>query len=249
MIATPTRGPTRGMVMAAGLGTRMRHLTAVTAKPLLPVAGRSLLDRALDHLAKAGVETVVVNTHWQPDRVRAVLAARTEPVIIESHEEVLLETGGGVVRALPHLGPDPFYVINGDAFWLDGATPALTRLARAFDPETTDAVLLLHRVSQLPWYDGRGDFALDPLGIVRRPKEREIVPYLYAGVQLASPALFAAAPEGPFSTNLMWTRAIAAGRLRAVVHDGVWLHLSTPEDLTEAEEVLRGRMSAFAYAR
>jgi MurNAc alpha-1-phosphate uridylyltransferase len=242
-------GPTRGMVMAAGLGTRMRHLTTLTAKPLLEVAGRSLLDRALDHLAAAGVTTAVVNTHWQPGRVRATLAARTRPAIIESHEEVLLETGGGVVRALPHLGPDPFYVINGDAFWLDGATPALKRLAAAFDPGTTDAMLLVHRAAQLPFHVGGGDFAVDPLGLVRRPKEREIVPYLYAGVQLASPALFAGAPEGPFSTNLMWNRAIAAGRLRAVVHDGLWLHLSTPEDLTEAEEVLRGRVSAFSYAR
>lgn len=241
--------PKRGMVMAAGLGTRMRPLTEATAKPLLPVAGRSLLDRALDHLADAGVETVVVNTHWQPERVRAALAARTRPAIVESREETLLETGGGVVRALPHLGPDPFYVVNGDAFWLDGATPALARLAAAFDPEATDAVLLVHRAAQLPAYTGRGDFAVDPLGLLRRPREREIVPYLYAGVQLAAPALFAGAPDGPFSTNLLWDRAIAAGRLRAVVHDGIWLHLSTPEDLTEAEEVLRGRASAFAYAR
>lgn len=241
--------PTRGMVMAAGLGTRMRPLTVLTAKPLLVVAGRSLLDRALDHLADAGVTTAVVNTHWQPERVRATLAARKRPSIIESHEEILLETGGGVVRALPHLGPDPFYVINGDAFWLDGATPALRRLAGAFDPAAMDAVLLVHRASQLPFHTGGGDFAVDPLGLVRRPKEREIVPYLYAGVQLVSPALFAGAPEGPFSTNLMWNRAIAQGRLRAVVHDGLWLHLSTPEDLAEAEEVLRGRVSAFSYAR
>jgi MurNAc alpha-1-phosphate uridylyltransferase len=245
MIATPTRG----MVMAAGLGTRMRPLTTLTAKPLLEVAGRSLLDRALDHLVDVGVRMVVVNTHWQPERVRATLAARTQPTIIESHEDTLLETGGGVVRALPHLGTEPFYVINGDAFWLDGATPALGRLAAAFDPEAMDAVLLVYRAAQLPFHVGGGDFAVDPLGVVRRPKEREIVPYLYAGVQLASPALFADAPRGPFSTNILWNRAIAKGRLRAVVHDGLWLHLSTPEDLVEAEEVLCGRVSAFAYAR
>ncbi|WP_019014710.1 nucleotidyltransferase family protein [Elioraea tepidiphila] len=241
--------PKRGMVLAAGLATRMRPLTDTTAKPLLHVAGRSLLDRALDHLAEAGVERVVVNTHWHADAVRAALATRDRPEVIESHEETLLETGGGVVRALPHLGDDPFYVINGDAFWLDGARPALARLADAFDPDATDAVLLVHRASHLPFYAGRGDFAVDPWGRVRRPKEKEIVPYLYAGVQLVSPALFADAPEGPFSTNILWNRAIAADRLRAVVHDGIWLHLSTPEDLTEAEETLRGRASVFAYAR
>lgn len=241
--------PKRAMVLAAGLATRMRPLTDTTAKPLLHVAGRSLLDRALDHLAAAGVERVVVNTHWQADRVRGALAARDRPETIESHEERLLETGGGVVRALPDLGDDPFYIVNGDAFWLDGARPALARIAEAFDPDTTDAVLLVHRAAQLPFYAGRGDFAVDPLGRVRRPKEKEIVPYLYAGVQLVSPALFGDAPEGAFSTNLLWDRAIEADRLRAVVHDGVWLHLSTPEDIAEAEEMLRGRTSVFAYAR
>jgi MurNAc alpha-1-phosphate uridylyltransferase len=241
--------PKRAMVLAAGLATRMRPLTDTTAKPLLHVAGRSLLDRALDHLAAAGVERVVVNTHWQADRVREALAARDRPETIESHEERLLETGGGVLRALPHIGDDPFYIVNGDAFWLDGARPALARIAEAFDPDTTDAVLLVHRAAQLPFYAGCGDFAVDPLGRVRRPKEKEIVPYLYAGVQLVSPALFRAAPEGAFSTNLLWDRAIEADRLRAVVHDGVWLHLSTPEDIAEAEEMLRGRTSVFAYAR
>lgn len=241
--------PRRAMVLAAGLATRMRPLTDRTAKPLLCVAGRSLLDRALDHLARAGVERVVVNTHWHAAAVRAALASRQLPETIESHEEQPLETGGGVVRALPHLGAEPFYIINGDAFWLDGARPALARLAEAFDPETTDAVLLVHRAAQLPYYSGRGDFAVDPWGRVRRPREKEIVPYLYAGVQLAAPSLFADAPAGPFSTNILWDRAIAADRLRAVVHDGVWLHLSTPEDITEAEETLRGRASAFAYAR
>ncbi|WP_337877553.1 nucleotidyltransferase family protein [Elioraea sp.] len=241
--------PRRAMVLAAGLATRMRPLTDTTAKPLLAVAGRSLLDRALDHLAAVGVARVVVNTHWQAEAVRAALAARDRPETIESHEETLLDTGGAVVKALPHLGDEPFYVVNGDAFWLDGARPALLRLAEAFDPGTTDAVLLVHRAAQLPSYGGRGDFAVDPLGRVRRPREKEIVPYLYAGVQIAAPALFAGAPDGPFSTNLLWDRAIAADRLRAVVHDGIWLHLSTPEDLAEAEEMLRGRASVFAYAR
>lgn len=241
--------PKRAMLLAAGLGTRMRPLTETTAKPLLTVAGRSLLDRALDHLARVGVERVVVNTHWQAEAVRAALAARDRPETVESHEETLLDTGGAVARALPLLGPDPFYVVNGDALWLDGTRPALWRLAQAFDPAVTDAVLLVHRAVQVPYYSGRGDFAVDPLGRVRRPAEKEIVPYLYTGVQLVAPALFAAAPAGPFSMNLLWDRAIAADRLRALVHDGIWLHLSTPEDLAAAEAVLRGRLPAFAHVR
>ncbi|MFQ3622710.1 MAG: nucleotidyltransferase family protein [Acetobacteraceae bacterium] len=241
--------PTSAMVLAAGLGTRMRPLTETTAKPLLHVAGRSLLDRILDHLAAAGVRRVVVNTHWQAEAVRTTLRERSDLVIVESAEETLLDTGGAVVRALSHLGTEPFYVVNGDAFWLDGARPALLRLADAFDDDRLDAVLLVHRAAQLPVYTGRGDFAVDPIGRVRRPRETEIVPYLYAGVQIVSPRLFAGAPEGPFSTNLLWDRAIEADRIRAVVHDGVWLHLSTPEDIAEAEETLRGKVSAFAYAR
>lgn len=241
--------PKVAMVLAAGLGTRMRPLTETTAKPLLHVAGRSLLHRILDHLAAAGVERVVVNTHWQREAVLAALAERRDLEIVESHEERLLDTGGAVVKALPLLGHTPFYIVNGDAFWLDGARPASLRLADAFDPERLDAVLLVHRAALLPFYTGRGDFAVDPWGRVRRPREKEIVPYLYAGVQLASPALFAGAPEGPFSTNLLWNRAIEADRLRAVVHDGVWLHLSTPGDIEDAEDSLAGRVSVFADAR
>ncbi len=241
--------PRVAMVLAAGLGTRMRPLTTTTAKPLLPVAGRSLLHRILDHLARAGVERVVVNTHWQREAVRTALAERRDLDIVESHEETLLDTGGAVVKALPLVGEAPFYIVNGDAFWLDGASPALLRLAGAFDPVRLDAVLLVYRAAFLPRYTGFGDFALDPWGRVRRPREREIVPYLYAGVQLASPSLFAHAPEGPFSANLLWDRAIAADRLRAVVHDGMWLHLSTPEDIADAEQALAGRVSAFAHAR
>ncbi len=241
--------PRVAMVLAAGLGTRMRPLTETTAKPLLPVAGRSLLHRILDHLAAAGVERVVVNTHWQREAVLTALAERRDLDIVESHEETLLDTGGAVVKALPLVGEAPFYIVNGDAFWLDGAHPTLLRLASAFDPDRLDAVLLVHRAALLPCYVGRGDFAVDPWGRVRRPREKEIVPYLYAGVQLASPALFARSPQGPFSTNLLWDRAIDADRLRAVVHDGMWLHLSTPEDIADAEEAVAGRVSASAHAR
>lgn len=237
-----TLRPRAGMVLAAGLATRMRPLTDNTAKPLLELVGRSLLDHALDRLAQMGVERAVVNAHWHADRVAAHLAARTKPPrTILRREDNLLETGGGVRAALDVLGPDPFYVINGDAFWTNGPHPALARLAEVFDPASMDGVLLLHRGFQVQGDVGLGDFALDKLGLPRRRGEREVVPYIFAGTQLIAPALLAGTPEGKFSMNLAWDRALAAGRLRAIVHDGLWFHLSTPQDLAEAEALLRAR--------
>ena len=226
--------PRTAMVLAAGLATRMRPLTDRTAKPLLTLDGRTLLDHALDRLHEVGVETVAVNAFWQADKVAAHLAARQEPPhTVLKRETTLLDTGGGVRNALDVLGPDPFYVINGDALWLDGPTPALTRLARAWTDDL-DAVLLLHRTFQIRGDVGLGDFMLDPWGVPRRRKEREIAPYLFAGVQLMHPRLLDGMPDGAFSTNRAWNRALEAGRLRAVVHDGHWFHLSTPSDLAEA---------------
>jgi len=234
--------PRSAMVLAAGLGTRMRPLTDYTAKPLVPLAGRTLLDHALDRLAEAGVERVVVNAFWHADRVAAHLAARDgAPETVVRREDVLLDTGGGVCAALELLGPDPFYVVNGDAFWLDGPRPALHRLADAHAAGAADDVLLVHRTSQVQAEVGLGDFAIDKWGNVRRRAEREVVPYIYAGVHLISPVLLANAPRTAFSMNRVWDRAIAAGRLRAVVHDGAWFHLSTPCDLAQAESVLAYR--------
>ena len=230
-----------GMVLAAGLGLRMRPLTEHTAKPLLPLSGRSLLDHALDRLGEAGVREAVVNAHWHADKVAAAVAARdgAAPRIHLQREEELLETGGGVARALPRLGPGPFVVANGDSMWLDGPTPALLRLAAAFDPARMDGLLLLVRSAQVEGEVGSGDFLLDPLGRLRRPKEREVAPYIFAGVQILTPALFSGAPTGRFSLNRLYDRAIAAGRLYALVHDGVWFHLSTPPDLERAEAAMQ----------
>ncbi|MBV9654985.1 MAG: nucleotidyltransferase family protein [Acetobacteraceae bacterium] len=234
--------PTRAMLLAAGLGTRMRPLTDTTAKPLLPLGGKPLLDHALDRLAEAGVQLVVVNVHWRADRIGAHLRERAArglpPETVMQHEETLLDTGGAVHAALPLLGPEPLFVVNGDAFWLDGPRTALGRLSGAFDPAEHDAVLLLQRTFQVHAEVGFGDFALDKWGRPRRRAEREIVPYIFAGVQLVAPRLFEAAPPAPFSTNRVWDRAIERGRLRAVVHDGLWFHLSTPPDLAEAEALL-----------
>lgn len=238
--------PLSAMVLAAGLGTRMRPLTEKTAKPLLTLGGRTLLDHALNHLVDAGVRTVAVNAFWQADRVAEHLAARTEPprtVLIR--EPVALETGGGVRNALSVLGSDPFYVINGDAFWLNGPIPALARLDKAFNQDV-DCVLLLQRTAHVHAEVGLGDFALDKWGIPRRRVQREVVPYIYAGVQLIRPSLLDDMPDGPFSMNKAWDVALAAGRLRAVVHDGIWFHLSTPPDLAEAEQILEASVTGDA---
>lgn len=232
--------PTHAMVLAAGLGTRMRPLTEDTPKPLLALCGRSLLHHAMDRLCDAGIARIVVNAHWFADQVAAAVAehdARPAPVVLK--EDTLLETGGGVKAALPHLGSDPFVVVNGDAFWLDGPSQALKRMFAAFDPEEMDALLLLVRTAHVDGETGRGDFLLDPLGRARRPKEREIAPYLFGGVQILSPRLFEGMPDGAFSLNRVYDRAIEEGRLFGLVHDGAWFHLSTPRDLERAETMLR----------
>jgi MurNAc alpha-1-phosphate uridylyltransferase len=238
--------PHSAMVLAAGLATRMRPLTNTTAKPLLTLGGRTLLDHALNHLVDAGVETVAVNAHWQADAVAAHLSNRPAPPrTVLLREEHLLETGGGVRAALALLGADPFFVVNGDAFWLNGPISALRRLATLFD-DSVDGVLLVHRTSHVHADVGYGDFALDKWGTPRRRKQREVVPYIYAGVQLIHPRLLNGMPEGAFSMNQAWDNALAAGRLRAVVHDGIWFHLSTPPDLIEAEQILEARVTGDA---
>jgi MurNAc alpha-1-phosphate uridylyltransferase len=235
--------PRSAMVLAAGRGTRMRPLTDTTAKPLLMLGGRTLLDHALDHLVDAGVETVAVNAHWQANTVAMHLAERpTPPRTVLLREPKLLETGGGVRAALAVLGPDPLFVVNGDAFWLNGPIPALRRLVALFD-DSVDGVLLVQRSSHVHAEVGLGDFALDKWGTPRRRQEREVVPYIYAGVQLIHPRLLAGMPDGAFSMNRAWDRALASGRLRAVVHDGIWFHLSTPPDLAEAEQILEARFT------
>ena len=233
-----TARPRTAMILAAGLATRMRPLTDETAKPLLMLNGKTLLDHALDHLAAEGIETAVVNAFWQADKVLAQVARRTPPPkTVAIRETELLDTGGGVRNALPVLGTGPFYVVNGDAFWVNGASTALRRMADAFDA-SVDVVLLVHRTCQVHAETGLGDFAVDQLGVPRRRREREIVPFIFAGASLMRPNLLNGAPAGPFSLNFAWTRAMETGRIRAIVHDGLWFHLSTPPDLTEAERVL-----------
>ncbi|HLO77940.1 MAG TPA: nucleotidyltransferase family protein [Magnetospirillum sp.] len=231
-----TTRPRHAMVLAAGLGLRMRPITEHTPKPLVEVAGRTMLDRALDHLAAAGVTELVVNTHWLAHRVAAHLSGR--PGITLSHEDVLLETGGGVAHALPHLGDQPFYVVNSDIIWTDGAIPALKRLAAAWDDGRMDALLLLQRTATAMGYEGNGDFFLDAEGVPRRRRDREVAPLLFSGVQILSPRLFRDAPQGKFSLNVLYDRALEEGRLSAIVHDGRWYHVGTPDALPEVETAL-----------
>ena len=238
--------PHTAMILAAGLATRMRPLTNDTAKPLLTLGGRALIDHALDHLAAEGVSTVVVNAFWQGDKVVAHLArVPPPPKTVAIREPTLLDTGGGVRNAREQLGPDPFFVINGDAFWLNGPTHALRRLASALRDDV-DVVLLVHRTFQVHAETGFGDFAVSQLGIPRRRRDCEVVPYIFAGASLMRPGLLDGMPEGPFSLNRVWDRAMEAGRVRAVVHDGIWFHLSTPADLAEAEQVLEARITGDA---
>ena len=233
--------PKRAMVLAAGRGERMRPITDTIPKPLVEVGGRSMLDRVLDKLADTGVEAAVVNTHHLGERIAERLRDRERPRILLSPEEERLETGGGVVNALPKLGGDPFYVVNADILWLDGPDGALHRLARAWNESDMDALLLLHPTVGAAGYDGAGDYFLDPVGQLRRRSRLEIAPFLFAGIQIVHPRLFDRAPPGAFSLNLLYDRAQAAGRLYGLRHDGEWFHIGTPESLAEAEERLHER--------
>lgn len=241
------RAPRHAMVLAAGLGLRMRPLTLTRPKPLIALAGRTLLDRALDALADVGVEHAVVNTHYLGAMIAAHLADRTRPHVTLTPESALLETGGGVVNALPLLGDAPFFVVNADIAWSDGRLPALARLAASWT-DAMDALLLVVPVAAATGYDGAGDFAIAPVSgigcgrLVRRKGGR--APFVFTGVQLLHPRLFRDAPGGAFSLNILYDRAEAAGRLFGIVHDGAWYHVGTPAALAEAEALILGRRSA-----
>jgi MurNAc alpha-1-phosphate uridylyltransferase len=228
------------MVLAAGLGKRMRPLTATRPKPLVRVAGRALIDHALDKLAEAGVARAVVNVHYLPDAMVAHLEQRTTPHVDISYErEQLLETGGGMARALPLIAADPFFSLNSDNIWLDGPQDVFHHLSAAWDPERMDALLLLVSHARALNYRGKGDFHLDPLGRISRRRTGRIAPFIFTGIQLVSQRLMRDAPEGPFSTNLLWSRAIEEGRLFGISHTGLWFEVGSPEMIAPTEEALQ----------
>jgi MurNAc alpha-1-phosphate uridylyltransferase len=226
------------MVMAAGLATRLRPITDNLPKALVPVLGVPMLDVVLNRLRDAGVRRVVINLHHLGEQIRAHLKGRTDLEILYSEEPEILETGGGIVQALPLLGEDPFFTVNAKIIWLNGKTDALHRLAAAWDDARMDALLLLQPTVTAVGYGGVGDFTLDQEGRVRRRREWQVAPFLYAGIQLCHPRLFRGAPQGRFSTNILWDRAIEEGRLYGLRHDGEWYHVSTPQHLAEVERHL-----------
>jgi MurNAc alpha-1-phosphate uridylyltransferase len=231
--------PQTAMVLAAGFGQRMRPLTDTMPKPLVKVAGKALLDHVLDRLADAGVARAVVNVHYLAEQIERHVAARTAPrVTISDERGLLLDTGGGVVKALPLLGDAPFFHINSDTIWIDGVTPNLKRLAEAFDPATMDALLLLAPGAGSIGYAGRGDFLMASDGRLRARPERDIAPFVYAGAAILSPHLFEGAPQGAFSLTRLFARAIEAGRLHGLRLEGLWMHVGTPEAIAEAEQAI-----------
>jgi MurNAc alpha-1-phosphate uridylyltransferase len=231
--------PNRAIVLAAGLGTRMRPYNGHIPKPLVEIGGKSLIDYSLDRLADAGVESVVVNVHHLADILERHLAPRQRPHIVISDERgELLGTGGGIAKALPKLGDAPFFLVNSDTVWLDGVRPNFTRMAEAFDPQTMDVLLLLAATTNSIGYSGRGDFAMLPDGRLRRRRENEVVPFVYAGAAVLSPELFADAPKGAFSLTVLFDRAAETGRLFGLRLEGVWMHVGTPEAVAAAEAAL-----------
>lgn len=228
------------MVMAAGLGKRMRPLTASQPKPLVRVAGKPLIDHTLDRLAEAGVTRAVVNVHYLADALETHLASRTVPAVAISDERSeLLETGGGMIKALPHL-PDPFFCLNSDNIWLDGPRSALFELSQRWNPDEMDALLLVVPHARAANFDGKGDFHLDAMGRITRRKSGRIAPFIYTGIQIVSHRLLRDAPRGAFGTMLLWERAIEEGRLYGLPFTGLWFEVGTPQAIRPTEQALTG---------
>jgi MurNAc alpha-1-phosphate uridylyltransferase len=232
--------PSTAMVLAAGLGKRMRPLTATRPKPLIEVAGRTLLDRALDRVEAAGITTAVVNAHYFADQIDAAVAARAGTLNIRVSDEraELLETGGGVVKALPLIDSDPFFIVNADNMWIDGSADTLRLLAQRWDPAKMDALLLLVPLARATGYEGRGDFHLTPDGIVTPRGDVRVAPFVYSGIQLIGKHLFDGEKPEAFSVWRQWHRALADQRLYGAVHQGLWFHVGTPASVAETEGLL-----------
>jgi MurNAc alpha-1-phosphate uridylyltransferase len=233
--------PEVAMVMAAGLGKRMRPLTATRPKPLVEVAGKTLLDHSLDRLRAAGVRKAVVNVHYLPDALEAHLKNRVKgiEIAVSDERDLLLETGGGLVKALPLIGANPFLVVNSDNLWIDGPVDSLKLLASAWDDDRMDALLLLVPLARANCHSGQGDFHMSATGAIRRKRPGTVAPFVYTGIQMVSKRLLdGEVPAGPFSTNILWDRAIEAGRCFGARHQGLWFDVGAPPNIRKAEEIL-----------
>ena len=228
------------MLMAAGLGKRMRPLTATRPKPLVKVAGKALMDHALDRLEAGGVRKVVVNVHYLADTIEAHLRARKGAMefAISDERDKLLETGGGLIKARPLLGDDPIFCVNSDNYWVDGPAETFSMMRRIWDPEKMDALLLLVPQARAMCHAGQGDFHMDANGRLTRRKQGHVAPFVYIGIQIISPALLVDPPADAFSTNIFWNRAIAAGRLYGVAHQGMWFDVGTPQAIPVVEATI-----------
>jgi MurNAc alpha-1-phosphate uridylyltransferase len=236
----PAEVPKTAMIMAAGLGKRMRPLTATKPKPLIEVAGQSLLDHVLERLKASGVKKVVVNVHYLADAVEAHLATRSHglEIAISDERELLMETGGGMVQAEPLIDGDPFLVVNSDNLWIDGPADTLKLLASHWDDKKMDALLLLVPLARAENHKGMGDFHMGRTGRLRRREKSRVAPFVFTGIQMVSKRLLRDAPEGPFSTNILWSRAIEEGRCFGAVHQGLWFDVGTPRSITMTEATL-----------
>ncbi|WP_244493740.1 nucleotidyltransferase family protein [Aureimonas sp. AU4] len=241
--------PRTAMILAAGLGKRMRPITSTIPKPLVEVRGKALIDYGLDALARNGVERVVVNVHYMAELMRAHLRKRRDMEVVVSDEtDRLLESGGGIVRARPLLGDDPFYLLNADTFWIDGYRDNLDLVADLWDPAKSDITLLIAEMRQATGYEGRGDFTMDKEGRLRRVAERDMSPFIYAGAGILNPAVFDGLPEETFSLNRVFDTAIAADRLYGVRLDGLWITVGTPAAVREANDAFLASTGRVQYA-
>mgnify|MGYP001218141999 FL=1 len=231
--------PATAMVLAAGFGLRMRPLTNKTPKPLITIGGVPMIERILDHLVDAGIDEVVINTHYLASQFFTYFDGRTNPKIKIIHEETLLDTGGGVANALPFLGGDAFLVLNSDVVILKGKTPLIQRLTDAWDSNVMDALLLLQPIENSFGYSGPGDFHLQTNGLLQRSTKGTYAPFLFTGVQMLKRSLFRLAPRSPFSLNFLYDRAQENGRLYGIIHDGEWMHVGTPDAMRKAEMYIR----------
>ncbi|HXM00321.1 MAG TPA: nucleotidyltransferase family protein [Rhizomicrobium sp.] len=227
---------TRAMIMAAGLGTRMRPLTDTLPKPLVAVRGRALIDHVIDRLVAAGVTLIVVNAHYKAEMIKTHLAGRKDVEIrISDESDALLDSGGGIAKALSNFGGEPFFHANADTVWVEGAAHALERLKAEWNPDTMDALMLLAPTVSTICYEGRGDFMMDSDGRLSRIPEGRISPFVWMSIEIVHPRLFDGAPAGKFSINPLWDKAIAKGRLFGMRLDGAWMHIDRPEAIREAE--------------